>query len=271
MEGTFRSGALPRFVGIDQGSGGSGGEGAENWQTYRQGNSRDASQNGTSRCPLEAKGKPPYRVAPALETVIRQRLRELNRQGSHVSRRSLCRWLTDTYEPIPQGTLGRALQRMGLVYGKSQSKPAFRERDEVLIARREYLRRKLANRPPHGGTLRPEVYLDESYVNVNHSSPRTGYFVEEGPWVRKPSGKGTRLIMLYAMTRQGWVDGAKLVFQAKRRTGDYHGQMNFENFRRWFVDQLLPQIPAASLIVMDNAPYHNVYLDGRCKVIWDGL
>jgi hypothetical protein len=66
---------------------------------------------------LEAKGKPPYRVAPALETVIRQRIRELNRQGSQVSMRSLCRWLTDTYEPIPHGTLGRTLQRMGLVYG----------------------------------------------------------------------------------------------------------------------------------------------------------
>jgi hypothetical protein len=64
---------------------------------------------------LEAKGKPPYRVAPALETVRRPRLRALNRQGSHVSRRSLCRWLTDTYEPIPHGTLGRTLQRMGLV------------------------------------------------------------------------------------------------------------------------------------------------------------
>jgi len=70
------------------------------------------------------------------------------------------------------------------------------------------------------------------------------------------------LIMLHAMTEHGWVDGAKLVFQAKRRTGDYHGQMNFENFRRWFVEQLLPHLPAASLIVMDHAPYHNVYLDG---------
>jgi hypothetical protein len=64
------------------------------------------------------------------------------------------------------------------------------------------------------------------------------------------------------MTAGGWIEGAKLVFQAKRRTGDYHGQMNFENFRRWFIDCLLPHIPKASLIVMDNAPYHNVYRDG---------
>jgi hypothetical protein len=69
--------------------------------------------------------------------------------------------------------------------------------------------------------------------------------------------------MLHAMTEHGWVDGAKVVFQANRRTGDDHGQMNFENFRRWLVEQLLPHIPAASLLGMDQAPYPNVYLDGR--------
>ena len=106
------------------------------------------------------------------------------------------------------------------------------------------------------------MYLDESYVNVNHSSERTWYFAEEGPWVQKPSGKGPRLILVHAIMAEGWVEGAKLVFQAKKRTGDYHGQMNFENFRKWFVESLLPRIPARSLIVMDNAPYHNVYVEG---------
>jgi transposase len=212
----------------------------------------------------QSKGKPPYRIKPALETVIRQRLRELNRHGLHVSIRSLSHWLSENYEDVPHGTLGRTLQRMGLVYGKSINQPALRKRDEVLIARRAYLRAKRANRDLHGGTIRPEVYLDESYVNGNHSTPRTWYFAEEGPWVQKPSGKGPRLILVHAITVEGWVEGAKLVFQAKRRTGDYHGQMNFENFRRWFLDCLLPPIPASSLIGMDNAPYHNVYVDGAC-------
>lgn len=211
---------------------------------------------------LASKGKPPYRIQPALEPVIRQRIRELNRQGSHVSVRSLAHWLSENYEEVPRATLGRTLQRMGLVYGKSRNKSALRERDEVVIARRAYLRTKRANRDAHGGTVRPEVYLDESYVNVNHSTPRTWYFATEGPWVHKPSGKGPRLIIVHAMTTAGWVAGAQLVFQAKRHTGDYHGQMDFENFRRWFRDALLPHIPAASLLVMDNAPYHNVYVDG---------
>ena len=38
---------------------------------------------------VEAKGKPPYRIQAPVEKVIRQRMRERNRQGSHVSVRTL--------------------------------------------------------------------------------------------------------------------------------------------------------------------------------------
>jgi len=86
-----------------------------------------------------------------------------------------------------------------------------------------------------------KCYIDETYVNVNHSTARTWYDVEEGPWVQKPAGKGPRLIVVDASTSAGWVPGARLVFQARRRTGDDHGQMNFANFRKWFSDLLLPR------------------------------
>ena len=211
---------------------------------------------------LKHKGKPPYRIQPAFETVLRQRIRELNRQGTHVSLRALAHWFSQNYEEITPATLWHTLRRLGFVYGSSRQRSGLKERDDVLIARRMYLRSKLANRKPQGGTKRPEVYVDETYVNVNHSTTRTWYCAEEGPWVQKPSGKGPRLIIVDAITSAGWVSGARLVFPAKRRTGDYHGQMNFDNFRKWFSESLLPNIPARSLIVMDNAPYHNVYEEG---------
>jgi len=107
-----------------------------------------------------------------------------------------------------------------LVSGKSRNKSALRERDEVVIARRAYLRAKRANRNAYGGTVRPEVSLDERYVTVNHSTPRTWYCAEEGPWVHKPSGKGPRFIIVHAITTAGWVQGAQLGLQAKRRPGD---------------------------------------------------
>ena len=59
------------------------------------------------------------------------------------------------------------------------------------------------------------------------------------------------------MSSTGWVRGAKLVFQAKRKTGDYHGQMNAALFQKWFSEKLLPNIPDHALIIMDNASYHN--------------
>ena len=72
-------------------------------------------------------------------------------------------------------------------------------------------------------TIRPEVYLDESYVNKNHSNDFIWYSDIDGPWVQKPSGKGERLIIVNAITKDGWVPNAELVFKSSRRTGDYHG------------------------------------------------
>ena len=135
-----------------------------------------------------------------------------------------------------------------------------KEKDHVIAARQRYLRKKRDNRASGKAidTIRPEVYLDESYVNKNHSNDFIWYSDEDGPWVQKPTGKGERLIIIYAITKSGWVPGSKLVFKSTRKTGDYHGQMNWELFKKWFTEMLLPNIPEQSLIIMDNAPYHNI-------------
>ena len=71
--------------------------------------------------------------------------------------------------------------------------------------------------------------------------------------LRRPSGKGTRLIILHTGGEDGWVDRADSVFQSKKATGDYHDEMNSTNFEEWFDDKLMPNIPRNSIIVMDNA------------------
>ena len=136
-----------------------------------------------------------------------------------------------------------------------------KEEDYVIIARREYLRKKLANRKNNNSIILSGVYLDESYINVNHSIEKTWYFTDDGPGVNKPSGKGPRIIIVNAVTKEGWVPNAKLVFQAKQSTGDYQGKMDYGNFSKWFKKQLLPNIPKQSLIFMDNAKYHNLYVE----------
>jgi len=65
------------------------------------------------------------------------------------------------------------------------------------------------------------------------------------------------MVVLGQPPSEGWVQGAKTVFKSTRKTGDYHGQMNEALFHKWFSENLLPNIPGNSLIIMDNAAYHN--------------
>ena len=79
--------------------------------------------------------------------------------------------------------------------------------------------------------------------------------------IRKPSGKKNRLIVLHAGSREGWVKDAALVLQSKRGTGDYHNEMKHNTFEEWVTNQLFPNIPPRSVIVMDNASYHSRQLE----------
>ena len=158
-------------------------------------------------------------------------------------------------------TLARALDRWGFEFGKGTRTQHLKEKDYIIAARHRYLRKMRNNRGLDNNPIRPEVYLDESYINKNHSNDFTWYSSEDGAWLQKPTGKGERLIIMNAITKNGWVPNAKVVFKSTRKTGDYHGQMNGELFYKWFVDKLLANIADNSIIVMDNAAYHNILVE----------
>ena len=48
---------------------------------------------------------------------------------------------------------------------------------------------------------------------------------------------------------------------SKTKSADYHDEMNGKHFTEWFEKQLLPNIPPQSVIILDNAPYHNVVVE----------
>jgi hypothetical protein len=67
------------------------------------------------------------------------------------------------------------------------------------------------------------------------------------------------LIVLHAGTRsESLIDGCDLVFLAKSKDGDYHQEMNSFVFLEWFENQLMSALKNPSLVVLDNASYHNV-------------
>jgi hypothetical protein len=209
--------------------------------------------------PAKTRGRPDHAVSATHQEAVRAYIRSANKEGKYITLSDIRDFLKARPEEelFHIATLARTLNRWGFEFGKGTRSQHLKEKDHVIAARQRYLRKKRDNRASGGDTIRPEVYLDESYVNKNHSNDFIWYSGEDGPWVQKPTGKGERLIIINAITKSGWVPGAKLVFKSTKKTGDYHGQMNWDLFKKWFVEMLLENIPANSLIIMDNAPYHN--------------
>ena len=144
------------------------------------------------------------------------------------------------------------------------------ERREIVTSRIEYLR-KIKQYREEGYHI---VYLDETWLNKNHHNsyswlPDLGneglLDILESRKVQLPkipSGKGQRLIILHAGgADMGFVPGCKLIFTGKEEDGDYHREMNSKIFLNWFEHSLLPALEEPSVIVLDNASYHNIRTD----------
>lgn len=194
-------------------------------------------------------------------TNIRHLIQDAALRGEMVTVPKLQSWLLEDDIEVTYSALRRALHRAGFRFGKAARHSALKERSDVIANRRRYLARIRENRNEKGKTKRPEVYLDETYVNVNHRKHLTWH--EPGSLINVPSGVGERIIIVDAIIqhdrgkRAERVGGAHLNFQSKRRTGDYHGSMDADNFSKWMKQELLPNIPRKSLIILDNASYHN--------------
>jgi hypothetical protein len=124
------------------------------------------------------------------------------------------------------------------------------------------------------------VYTDESYVTVNHARKKTWYSLvaTERNEVVRPSGKGKRLVLLHAFTKDGWlakdtsihndrVDqlsfSCEVIYEAEKGDGDYHDNMNGSIYMDFLTNRLLVSFnnryPGKKMfLVLDNASYHQV-------------
>lgn len=209
---------------------------------------------------IENRGRPPYSIESGLETIIRQVIRSANRNGQQVTLDTIKKFLFENFNfEVSYTTLWRTLTRWGFEFGKGVRCARLKESSRIIIQRRQYLRAKINNRQVDGSTIRPEIYLDESYINKNHSRDASWFIEEDDCMVGKPTGKGERLVIVNAISKDGWIPNAKLVFASSKKTNDYHMSMNWKIFSEWFENKLLPNIPENSIIIMDNAQYHNVF------------
>lgn len=156
-----------------------------------------------------------------------------------------------------KSSLKKLLKELGFKWRKTQNnRKLLIETNEIREKRISYLR-ALKRYRSEG---RPVIYLDESYILTSHVSSAS-WSDDSTKGMRVPISKGQRLIMIHAGSEAGFVPNALTMWKASNVTGDYHDNVNKDTMMRWMKEKLLPNIPPRSVIVVDNAPYHNAQKD----------
>ncbi|XP_050678843.1 uncharacterized protein LOC126975076 [Leptidea sinapis] len=156
--------------------------------------------------------------------------------------------------------LRQHIKKIGFRFKKSKSnRKVLIERNDISAWRAKYLQVLKDNDETH---KLPVVYL-ETYIQSGLTFGMLKCWQNDDgtDGVLNPISKGQRLIIVHAGGEQGFVENACLVFKSQTKSGDHHDDMNHSNFKKWVTEKLAPNLNQPSLIVMDNAPYHNTSIN----------
>lgn len=170
-------------------------------------------------------------------------------------------------------TLGSVLRNLGFRYKKLTDGRSFlMERSDIVALRLEFLRKmiKILSIDDNSPQYRPVFYLDETWLNKNHTKKHMWQDTKKNGGIKVPIGKGERLIVCHVgSAKTGFVKECKWVFRSKCKSkqDDYHEAMNSDTYKEWFISfvNLLEQ---GSIIVFDNASYHSIVLNKVPTMSW---
>nr|XP_022913139.1 uncharacterized protein LOC111423981 [Onthophagus taurus] len=165
----------------------------------------------------------------------------------------LAKFSADTgYGGCPE-SLRKILHGIGYRWRKTKTnRKLLMEKNDIANLRCTFLR----NVKQYREAKRPIIYMDETYIHSSHTNAKN-WDDNTNTGLQKPVSKGDRIIIVHAGSENGFVPGAYARWRSSCTTGDYHREMNFKNYKKWITDQLLPNLPDNSVLVIDNAPYHN--------------
>ncbi|CAH2092047.1 unnamed protein product [Euphydryas editha] len=138
-----------------------------------------------------------------------------------------------------------------------QNRSVLLERPNIRSWRAKYLRAIRAN-DELGANKKPVIYLDETWIHAHYTVKKCWQGESSKEGVFKNDSPGRRWVLVHAGGETGFVEGASLLFKSKTKSGDYHDEMNGDNFKKWINEKLIPNLKEPSIIVMDNASYHSV-------------
>lgn len=173
-------------------------------------------------------------------------------------------------------TIRRRMWEWGLCWGTLVARDPNRKSLENLGKRQKFLN-TLATLEASG--TRNRIYIDESFVNKNHSLSKGWYIKTEGNEIFKPTGQGARIAMIAAIARTQWVgiriQNTRQCLSIERPDGTHEykaikywkvdkenenlGNVNYNIFKSYFENSVIPYLPSNSIIIIDNAKYHRCY------------
>lgn len=174
---------------------------------------------------------------------------------------------------VSRSNVHRKLKEWGVKWGRLTQRDLRRRTKEVLEKRDQYLA-EIA-KLEEVELYQRRVYLDESYVNKNHSLSHGWFDIEGNREIFKPTGKGRRIAIMAAIDQEGWVGSSqseismalKLQFNGVHEYGSIRywevkkkeenvGNVDTDLFLKYFKEQIIPYMTERSIIVLDNAKYH---------------
>lgn len=159
-------------------------------------------------------------------------------------------------------SLRKVIRKMGFRWRKTRTnRKLLMEKPDIQHMRLNFLRTMKRYRNEN----RPIIYMDETYIHSCHTNQKS-WADSSNEGLHKPVSKGQMLVIVNAGGESGFVKNAYLRYKPIIKTGDYHDAMNYDNYKKWLQEKLIPNLPPNSVLVIDNAPYHNVQTE-KCPIM----
>lgn len=102
------------------------------------------------------------------------------------------------------------------------------------------------------------TYMDETYLTLGQRDKSNDCNQLEKNLDLKSNGKAKRLIIVHGGGINGFIKNALLTLESSSTDEIHHKGMNYDIFSMWMVENYLPNLPKNSVIIFDNASYHNM-------------
>lgn len=147
------------------------------------------------------------------------------------------------------GSLKRIVTQLGFYSTHTKDKTkALIEKHDVRLKRLKYLEEIKSYRSVN----RNIVYANLSFLELK----RTSY-----EKIRRERRLRHFLIVMYAGTEDGLLPETFSAFEVASNTAEYYNAVSNDLLEKWIRSQLIPKLPTESVLVVDDTPVFNKYVD----------